>query len=99
MDLNKSKSSTGERQRPDYNGARTRLQPGEEYELYGRREAAGRAWVVLADQRVIACDTEYTLALGAFYLNLRAGARVRLTTVSDHEDYMRRLAAAALVAL
>ena len=99
MDLSKSKNGTEKRERPDYNGARTRLRPGEEYELYGRRENAHRAWVVAADTRVIACETEYMTAVGQFYLNLRTGTRVRLTTVQDHEDYLRRVAEAALVAL
>jgi hypothetical protein len=99
MDLSESKSSTSGRQRPDYNGAVTRLTNDEWHRLAHRRNSAERVWLLLVDGHLIYRDDRYVIALGAWHLNTHAGRRVVLTSAADRADYVQRSAEAALGAL
>lgn len=99
MDLDKSKSSTGERQRPDYNGAVTALTNDEWHRLAHRRNSAERVWLLLVDGQLIYRDHRYVIALGAWHINTGAGRRVVLTSAVDRADYVQRAAETALGAL
>jgi hypothetical protein len=81
------------RERHDYNGAKTAL-TDEEW----MRAAAKRGdWVVLVDGRE-AGGGNWLLTAGHWFLNRRAGRRVVFCARRDHNDYLRRVAEAAVVA-
>lgn len=93
MSLFKSKSSTEkERERPDYNGAVTALTVEE---LDAKHE--GKRYVVTTNGLQYSRSVDYPTARATFErLVATTEAAVRIV---DSEDYSRRLAEAALVAL
>lgn len=94
MTFLRSKSSTEKRERPDYNGAVTALTDDE----WMRRASKKGDWVVLVDGQE-AGGGNWLVTAGHWFLNRHAGERVVFVARADHEDYVRRLAEAALVAL
>lgn len=82
--------------KPGHVPGMTALTDAEWMQLAAKRRGAD--YVVLVDGKQIA-QTNWLTALGHWFLNTKAGERVVMVAAADHQDYVRRVAEAALVSL